>query len=54
MTDLVALVDFETRFFKNISEVLASRFMRNIANENLDGLPDDNVYDQRSRKLRKI
>ena len=45
MTDLVALVDFEARFFKNSSEVLASRFMRNIANENLDRLPDINLYD---------
>ena len=42
MTDLIALVDFEARIFKNCPEVLACRLMRNIANENLDRLPDDN------------
>ena len=44
MTDLIALVNVKARFFKNSSEVLAGRFMRNVANENLDGLPGDNVH----------
>ena len=43
MRDLITLVDFEARIFKNCPEVLACRFMRNIANENLDRLPDENV-----------
>ena len=46
MTDLIALVNVKARFFKNSSEVLAGRFVRNVANENLDGLPGDNVHGQ--------
>ena len=49
MTDLIALVNVKARFFKNSSEVLAGRFMRNVANENLDGLPGDNVHGHNSQ-----
>ena len=43
MADLITLVDFEARIFKNRSEVFAGCFMRNIANENLDRLPDESM-----------